>query len=88
MFLKIVELLRIEIKKLLQWKLITKPVKLSYCRIEPIRIYGLYEPKRELATTKRGRSAESYAKYIAGLISKSVKLSSEEKETAAQFREK
>ena len=55
---------------------------------EPIRIYGLYEPKRELGTTKRGRPAESYASYIAGLISKAVKLSSEEIEAAAQCREK
>ena len=45
--------------------------------------YGRYEPKRELATTKRGRPTESYASYIAGLISKAVKLSSEEIETAA-----
>ena len=55
---------------------------------EPIRIYGLYEPKRELGTTKRGRPAESYASYIAGLISKAVKLSSKEIEAAAQCREK
>ena len=26
---------------------------------------GRYEPKRELATTKRGRPTESYASYIA-----------------------
>ena len=45
---------------------------------EPIRIYGLYEPKRELGATKKGRPAESYASYIAGLISKVVKLSKEE----------
>ena len=30
---------------------------------EPIRIYGLYEPKRELDTKKNGRPAESYASY-------------------------
>ena len=53
---------------------------------EPIRIYGLYEPKRELGTTKKGRPAESYASYIAGLINKVVKLSGEEIETKAQQR--
>ena len=45
---------------------------------EPIRIYGLCEPKRELGTTKKGRLAENYASYIAGLISKAVKLSKDE----------
>ena len=54
---------------------------------EPIRIYGLYEPKTEIGKTKRGRPAESYASYIAGLISKVVKLSSEEIEAAAQQRD-
>ena len=53
---------------------------------ESIRIYGLYEPKRELGITKKGRPAESYASYIAGLISKVVKLSKEEIEARAQRR--
>ena len=51
---------------------------------EPIGIYGLYEPKRELGTTKKERPAESYASYIAVLISKVVKLSKEEIEAKAQ----
>ena len=42
---------------------------------ESIRIYGLYEPKRKLVTTKKGRPTESYVSYIDGLISKVVKLS-------------
>ena len=53
---------------------------------EPIRIYGLYEPKRELGTAKKGRPAESYANYFAGLISQVVKLSKEEIEGKAQTR--
>ena len=53
---------------------------------ESIRIYGLYEPKRELGTTKKWRPTESYAIYIAGLISKVVKLSKEEIEAKAQKR--
>ena len=56
-------------------------------REEPIRIYGLYEPDSELGKTKRGRPAESYAKYIAGQINKAVKLSSAEIEAAAQRRD-
>ena len=42
---------------------------------EPIRIYGLYEPKRVLGTTKKGRPAESYARckiVIGGYRSKST----------------
>ena len=54
---------------------------------EPIRIYGLYEPDNELGKTKRGRPAESYANYIAGQISKAVKLSNVEIEAAAQRRD-
>ena len=53
---------------------------------EPIRIYELYEPKRELGTTKKGRPAESYASHIAGLINKVVKLSGEKIEAKAQQR--
>ena len=54
---------------------------------EPIRIYGLYEPDSELGKTKRGRPAESYANYIAGQISKVVKLSNVEIEAEAQRRD-
>ena len=36
---------------------------------EPICIYGLYEPKRELGTTKKGCPAENYASYITDLLS-------------------
>ena len=53
---------------------------------EPMRICGLYEPKRELGTAKKGRPTESYASYIAGLISKVEKLSKEEIEAKAQQR--
>ena len=53
---------------------------------EPIRIYGLYEPKRELGTTAKGRTAESCASYIAGLIIKVVKLSKEEKHSSRKIR--
>ena len=53
---------------------------------EPIRTYGLYEPKPGPGKTRKGRPAESYTNYVAGLISKVVKMSSEEIETAAQNR--
>ena len=55
---------------------------------EPIRTYGLYEPKHELRKTRKGRPAKVYTNYVAGLISKVVKLSSDEIETAAQSRDK
>ena len=54
---------------------------------EPIRTYGLYEPKHELGKTRKGRPAESYTNYEAGLISKVVKMSSEEIEKVAQNRD-
>ena len=54
---------------------------------EPIRIYGFYEHDSELGKAKRERSAESYANYIAGQISKAVKLSNVEIEAAAQCRD-
>ena len=51
---------------------------------EPIRICGLYKPDSEFGKTKMGRPAESYANYIAGQISKAVKLSNVAIEAAAQ----
>ena len=59
----------------------------SYATPGNIRTYGLYEPKLELGKTRNGRPAESYTNYVAGLISKVVKMTSEEIETAAQNRD-
>ena len=64
---------------------------LRYDSNEPVRIYGLYEPSRQLCDkfgkVKAGKPKTSYVKYISGLIStKDISLSAEEIERNAQDR--
>ena len=63
---------------------------LRYDSNEPVRIYGLYEPSRQLCDkfgkVKAGKPKMSYASYISGLITKDISFLAEEIERKAQDR--
>ena len=53
---------------------------------EPVRIYALYEPAKQLDKAKRGKHTATYTEYIANLINREIKLTAEEIETTVQDR--